>query len=44
MAAGEIANLENVAQAQFARANRLYDEMSYLRAEYMELKRQVWEA
>ena len=37
----EIADLEGIAQAHYSRANRLGDELNYLRAEYLEMKRQV---
>ncbi len=39
--ASEVADLESIAQAHCCRANRLSDELSYLRAEYLEVKRQV---
>jgi len=39
--AKRMSDLEAAARAQYARANRLVDEMSYQRAEYLELKRQV---
>ena len=37
----EIADLEGIAQAHYGRANRMSDELNYLRAEHLELKRQV---
>ena len=37
----EIADLESIAQAHYSRANRLSDELNYLRADYLELKQQV---
>lgn len=37
----EICDLESIAQAHCSRANRLSDELNYVRAEYMEVKRQV---
>lgn len=39
--AKRMSDLEAAARAQYARANRLVDEMSYQRAEYLEPKRQV---
>ena len=37
----EIADLENIAQAHYSRANRLSDELNYLQAEYLEVKDRV---
>lgn len=37
----EMTDLEGIAQAHASRANRLSDELSYLRADYMEVKRQL---
>ena len=37
----QIADLEGIAQAHYSRANRLSDELSYMRTEYLEVKRQV---
>ncbi len=44
--AAEIADLESIAQTHYSRANRLSDELNYLQAEHLELKRQVskWES
>ncbi len=39
--AAEIADLESIAQTHYSRANRLSDELNYLQAEHLELKRQV---
>ena len=38
----EIAHLEAVAQANYDRANRLSNELNFLRADHLEMKRQVW--
>ena len=37
----ELADLEAVAHAHASRAQRLADEMAYLRAQYLEVKRQL---
>ena len=37
----EIADLENIAQAHYSRANRLSDELNYLQAEYLDVKERV---
>ena len=37
----EIADLESVAQAHYSRANRLSEELDYLRSEHSQLKSQV---
>ena len=37
----EIADLENIAQAHYSRANRLSDELNYLQAEYLETREKV---
>ena len=39
--AAEIADLEGIAQAHYSRANRLGDELNYLRAEHFEIVRRV---
>ena len=39
--ANEIADLESVAQAHYSRANRLSEELDYLRVEHAQLKAQV---
>ena len=39
--AAEIADLEGIAQAHYSRANRLGDELNYLRAEHLEIVRRV---
>ncbi|KAI0228190.1 hypothetical protein LSAT2_021340 [Lamellibrachia satsuma] len=39
--AAEIADLEGIAQAHYSRANRLSDELNYLRAEHLEITRQL---
>ena len=37
----EIADLESIAQAHYSRANRISEELHYLREEYIEVKRKV---
>ncbi|KAK2179421.1 hypothetical protein NP493_491g00001 [Ridgeia piscesae] len=40
-AAAEIADLEGIAQVHYSRANRLGDELNYLRAEHLEIARRL---
>ena len=37
----EISDLESIAQAHCSRANRVSEELQYLREEYLEVKRKV---
>ena len=37
----EVSELEGIAQAHYSRANRLNDELNYLRAEHLELRQHL---